>query len=386
VNEQRIPFADAIRLVGELVPAGPTEAVPTESAHGRITAAAVIAQRDCPPFDMAAMDGFAITALDPGATSERQLHVGHPQFAGDPAPPLAATEARPIATGAALPLGANAVLTKEMAQLSGSMLLLSEELAPGLNVRRRGEDARIGEAVLPPGRRIHPAAIGALCAYGVSELEVRCPPKIAVISLGDEIAAVGRASSSDVIDANGPMVSAMFATAGCAVVRQSVADDRAAIAQALRALVDHVDIIVTTGGASVGEHDLARPAIEAIGGIVHFHGVHMRPGKPAIFATHPSGCSLFGLPGNPVAALVAARFFVARAVRARLGLGAEIPLGRPDEAPEDGPSRILKIAYSIAKPALRITVLPGQQSHMGRVPGGGVGLSVAELTGRALTK
>jgi len=292
--------------------------------------------------------------------------VGVAHYAGTAPRPIAAGEARPIATGAAVPPGTGAILTRESATLSGSVLLLSETVRLGLNIRPAGEDARRGDPVLEAGRRIDVAAIGALCAYGITTVRVFCPPRVAIVTVGDELAGSGDADAGHVLDADGPMIAALLSQAGCAIVsHRIVPDDRAGLASTFAALIeDGADLIVSTGGASVGERDFLRRAVEDLGATIRFHGVHMRPGKPALFATHDSGCAIFGLPGNPVAALVAARFFIGRSLRGWFGLGDEPALCTLDEALETGPTRVLKARYPVEAGPRGIEILPGQQSHI----------------------
>lgn len=367
----RLGFVEAFAAISaRVLPLG-CEAVASHAASGRILAERVFAQRDHPPFDMAAMDGFAVAREDAGGSGERRLRLGAPQFAGDRAEPLACGAARPIYTGAEIPPGAAAVLVQERARIAGASLLLAEPLADNLNIRSRGEDARCGECIAPAGLRVNPAIVGALCSFGIAEVRVRRMPRVALVTTGAELAPVGTAAGGAVIDANGPMIAALLAEAGCLLTeRHHVADDEADLRACLAGCrASGVDIIVTTGGASVGARDLVRGAVEASGGAVHFHGVHMRPGKPVLFASHAAGPLVFGLPGNPAAALVAARFFLLHAVRGLQGREAEAPLTllpvskAGDGWSESGPTRVLKARMSGYGADARVEVLPGQQSH-----------------------
>lgn len=369
VKPRRIAFEDALQCIRANIGAGPCEVVPTTMANRRILAQPVLAQRDCPPFDMSAMDGYAIPEGMIAGPKERSLSIGKPQFAGEPTRPLAPNEARPIYTGAAVPSATGAILIQEYAAIAGPNLILSETLAPGSNIRRAGEDARAGETVLDATIKLNPATIGTLCAYGVAQVTVRARPRIVMLVLGDELADPQNVTADQIIDTNGPMVAAMLEDAGCTIIqRLRVNDDEQAIRTALDTVIDEgtADMILSTGGASAGAKDLLRPAIEAIGAAIHFHGVHMRPGKPVLFATAPGGIPIFGLPGNPVAALVGARFFVMAAIRAWYAMPPEPATTQWPDTVETGPTRVLKAHTRQGHSARDVCVLPGQQSHMMR--------------------
>lgn len=371
MSNPRISFADALVCVHETVSEGPIDTVPTVSANGRILARPVVANRDCPPFDMSAMDGYAICQSVIATPGQRYLEIGSPQFAGDPVRPLAKNEARPIYTGAAVPSGTGAILVQERATVAGSKLLLSETLVSGANIRRCGEDALAAETVLAQPVKLNPALIGTLCAYAVPQVSVRTRPRVAMLVLGDELADTQDVTTEQIVDANGPMVASMLEDCGCVISRRlRVRDDEREISAALSTIMNGAertaDMILLTGGASVGVKDLVRPAIKALDATVHFHGVQMRPGKPFLFATASNGVPIFGLPGNPVAALVSARFFVMAAVRSWYGMPPEPATMLWPEKIETGPTRVLKTHSTQDKSALNVCVLPGQQSHMMR--------------------
>lgn len=368
MSDTRIGFAPAIKLIMENLQAGPVETVATHEANGRLLARDVSARRAFPPFDMSAMDGYAIEESQIAGHGERRLRIGEPLFAGDPVRLLSSGEAMPIFTGAAVPRNAGAVLIKERATCARDALILNENLDHGANIRRAGEDARAGEMVLAAGARINPAVIGGLSCYGIGALQVRVRPKIAVLVLGDELTSVETPEARCIIDANGPMVAASLVDAGCTVIRRkTIPDDTGAICDALLdAISIGADMVITTGGASVGARDYVRHAVERIGAKVHFHGVHMRPGKPVLFAQSGAGVPIFGLPGNPVSALVGTRFFVMAALRAFYELSPELPEMILADECEPGPTRLLKAARAGLGAHLNLSVLPGQQSHMMR--------------------
>ena len=365
MTRQRIAFVDALATIRRTIPLGPCERILTAMANGRVLAQAAVAQRDCPPFAMSAMDGYAIGETMISMPGERRLSIGRAQFAGEPMRPLALDEARPIYTGAAVPVGTGAVLVQEHARVTADELLLSETLLAGANIRHAGEDARAGETVLAAPTRLNPAMIGALSAYGIAEVNVRRQRRVAILVLGNELADSGSAAPDQVIDANGPMVCALVADAGSMITPPvRVPDEERAISAALAAALDAgAEMIVSTGGASVGARDLLRPALETAGAEIGFHGVHLRPGKPVLFATIGKGVPIFGLPGNPAAALVGARFFIMGALRAWYGLPPELATKIWPDRRQCGPTRVLKACVRPDAPNGEPSVLPGQQSH-----------------------
>lgn len=361
----RPSLTSALDMIAAHTPILGTETIPIRASAGRCLATPVHAGRDYPVSDVSAMDGYAIFAADIMGTSTRMLALAPPHFAGAPRPTLSAGTACPIATGAVMPMGSGAVLVKEHALIDGDRISLSETLPNGMNIRRAAEDASAGEEVLAAGNMLHAATIGALCAYGVSHVHVRRRPAVALLVSGDELKAVGEAGPHDIVDANGPMVSTLLERAGAEVrISDIQADDLSALIRALRAqIAGPVDMIVCTGGVSAGERDLLGAALDKVGAIRHFHGVAMRPGKPVLFATLPDGRPVIALPGNPVAALVGARFFVMRSLRAMLGLRAECPL-RTAEPIEQGVTRVHSARRDAAHVMpLGATILPHQQSH-----------------------
>ncbi|WEK00872.1 MAG: molybdopterin molybdotransferase MoeA [Candidatus Sphingomonas phytovorans] len=371
----RPTFDEARALVAALAPRPRLMKVPLADALGRMTAADIRAARDHPAFDASAMDGFAFAARDvSGATADCPvtLPVGGESRAGGALPSISEGAACVISTGAMMPPEYDTVIATERAsvtELAGRMSLRFD--APetaGRNVRRRGEDVRAGELVLPIGSAISPETIGALGCFGLVDLPVWAQPRVAIIPTGDEL--VGHGTPSGIADSNGPMIAAATAALGLPVTRSApVADCPRSIENALRAALTpgSADIIISTGGVSVGNHDHVSATLRAMGATVHFHGARMRPGKPILFATFENGPMFFGLPGNPVAALVGFRFFVSAAIRAMAGR----PLEKGQSVPADLPTRpgttlLLKARQSAADGGQSIEILPDQRSHMMR--------------------
>ncbi|WP_182914094.1 molybdopterin molybdotransferase MoeA [Sphingobium terrigena] len=246
------------------------------------------------------------------------------------------------------------------------MLHLAEPIERGRNIRLRGEDGFVGDIIVKAGDIIRPAAIGALISLGVEEVEVKQRPRFALLPTGDELQD-NCGESARVYDANGPMIAASLRYAGIdGSLLPPAPDDEDFLRNHVAELVaiEEADIVVTTGGISAGSRDIIPRLIEEQGGSIHFHGIAMRPGKPVLFATLADGRPFFGLPGNPVAALVGSRFFVQHAVRMMLGLDEEIgetvePIGnvRPGITTF---SKIFRSNGYSGQDAIKI--LPGQQS------------------------
>src|SRR3954451_17310119 len=307
---------DAITRVLERVEPLPSEDVPVRDALGRILAEDARAAVDLPPFPNSAMDGFAVRAADTPA----RLPVVARIAAGRPADrPLAPGEAMGIATGGVVPEGADAVIPIEYVVDHDNEVEISEAVAAGANVRPRGGDVAAGDAVVPRGARLGAAQLGALAAAGVVDVACGRRPHVVVLTTGTELRRPGEAlGPGEVYEATGLLLSAALAAAGAAVEElASVEDDdeahRRAIGRGLEA-----DVLVTSGGVSVGPHDLVR-RIEADLGVEEvFWGVAVKPGKPVSFGVR-GGRLAFGLPGNPVSALVGCELFVRPAVLALQG-------------------------------------------------------------------
>ena len=303
------------------------ETVATGDAFGRYLATPLQARRTQPPADLSAMDGYALG----DANSHGPWRIIGESAAGHPFHErVAAGEAVRISTGAILPEGAQTVLLQEDATREGATLTLSGD-APvqGRHIRRAGFDFREGQALLDAGTIVTPAVLALAIAAGHATLPVRRKPRIVVIDSGDELAADPTQCADHQIPAsNGPMLEAMLADLPCVVTRIGpVADDLAALAAALDG-ARGADLIVTSGGASVGDHDLVRPALEAWGAEIAFWRVAMKPGKPLMVARRNTGDSeqlILGLPGNPVSSYVTAFLFLLPLVRTLLGAAQALP-------------------------------------------------------------
>jgi molybdopterin molybdotransferase len=301
-----------------------TQTLTTDRALGRYLAEPLRAVRTQPAADLSAMDGYAMRADDVAGpwTVVGESAAGHP-FKRD----LAPGQAIRISTGAHMPPGECVILLQENATRQGDALGLNGEGEPGArHIRRAGFDFRIGDEVLPAGTRIGPAQLALAIAAGHAELPVHALPRLAVLDSGDELASDPAACGGEQIPAsNGAMLAAMAQPFARSVVRLGpVPDSLDAMLAALDQAAD-AEVIVTSGGASVGDHDLVRPALEQWGATIDFWRVAMRPGKPLLVARRGRQC-VIGLPGNPVSSYVTAFLFLLPLLRA-LG-GALLPLPR----------------------------------------------------------
>lgn len=330
---------DAVALVLALARPASAERIPASQAVGRRLAAPVTAPFDVWPFPRAAMDGYALRSCDTAGAAPHSpavLRVAGAAYAGGgPAIRVEAGQAVRIATGAALPQGADAVVPFEAVEedeapdrdggargeaAAGRRVRLTRPVAPGANVFPAGEDAAAGEAVLGRGHVVGPASLGLLAAMGVGEVDVFARPRAAVLAVGDELVAAGRGAPPPgrVYDANTPALAAALEELGARVTALGVVpDDPARLEAALRAGLEY-DVLVVSGGASVGDRDFTVAALARAGARVRFTRLHLKPGKTAAFA-HTESCLAFALPGNPGAAMTVFWLLAAPAVRAMAG-------------------------------------------------------------------
>ena len=305
----------------------PIEVVPLRQAAGRWSAADVVALRTQPTTDLSAMDGYAVRFDD---LAGPLTVIGESAAGRSFALPLAAGQAIRIFTGAAMPSGADSVLVQEEAVRDGDTVRLSGEgPVRGGNVRRKGLDFGAGETLVATGERLTPARIALAAIAGHGTLAVRRRLRIAVMASGDELVAPGAALTKDALpESNGVMLAALLADLPVEVINLGILPDRLDAIVAAFAQVD-ADILVTTGGASVGDHDLIRPALQAAGGTLDFWRIALRPGKPML-AGRLRDTVVLGIPGNPVSAFVTATIFL-RPLVAHLA-GAADPLPSPRHA------------------------------------------------------
>lgn len=311
------------RLLADAAPL-PPETVPLGAARNRWLAEPVAARLTQPPFAAAAMDGYAIRWADRAGpwTPIGEAAAGR-GFDGTVAPGQAVR----IFTGAPMPRGADTVVTQEDVAADGAAVRLTGDGPPrrAAHVRAAGQDFKAGAVLAPEGVRVTPARIGLFAAAGLGAVAVRRRPRAALIATGDELVPPGtRPGRGQIVSANGVMLAALLAGAEAEVEDHGIVPDtQAALETALRAAAT-ADLIVTIGGASVGDHDLVRPALKALDAEIDFWRVAMRPGKPML-AGRMGDARVIGLPGNPVSAFVTATLFVLPLLRRLAGAASVEP-------------------------------------------------------------
>jgi molybdopterin molybdotransferase len=362
-----LSIEEAQRLIlGRVRPLG-AERVRLEEAASRVLAEDATAVVDLPPFPSSAMDGFAVRSADtPGA-----LPVGARIAAGRPAPrELRSGEAMGIATGGVVPDGADAVIPFEYVVEHDNTIEIPEQVAAGDNVRPRGGDLRAGETVVGRGTTLGAAQIGAVAAAGVAEVACAARPRASIVTTGTELRSPGeQLGPGEVYEANGLILATQLRSAGAIPERLAVvADDedvhREALARGLES-----DVLVTSGGVSVGPHDLVRRIEAELGVEEVFWRVAVKPGKPVSFGVR--GATLaFGLPGNPVSSLVGFELFVRPAVLALQGHATPLPRFEPGRLAaaakqNAGRDQLVRARTRAADDgAVLLEPLAGQESHM----------------------
>ena len=360
-----LPVEDAqarlLALRGPLLP----EKISFSECFGRYTSDDILAQRDQPAAPLSAMDGYAIRFDDlPGPWTV----IGESAAGAAPNRTVNAGEAMRIFTGAIVPDGADTVIVQEDIAADGTTLTLTGNgpATRDRHIRARATDFAAGDCLLPAGTRLTPGAIAAAAMSGADQLTVGRRPRVAILATGDELVQAGRAlTAGQIPDSNSPMLSAMLAGEPAVVsLPHHVRDDRAILTKLLKDLARRHDVIVTVGGASVGDHDHVRGALQDAGGTIDFWKIAMRPGKPLIAGTI-GDAALLGLPGNPSSAFVTATLFLLPLVRHLAG--ARNPLPAIHQAPlatalDSGGGRrdYLRARLEIG----RLTPLIGQDSGM----------------------
>ena len=322
-------YDDAVKLVmGTAAPITRTERVALVDAGGRVVAADVVAAIDVPPFDRAAMDGYAVVAEDTfgaGTHAPKTLRCVDRVFTGQvPARGISTGECIEIATGAPMPAGADAVVMVEETERAGENINMLTPVYPRQNVGRRAADIAIGSVVVSAGQVLNPSRIGALAALGTRDVEVFARPTIAILSTGNEIAEPGQPlGPGQIYDINRFTLETIIRQhGGLGVPLPIAADSVEDLSDALDAASGH-DVVVFSGGSSVGERDLILDVLKAHGQ-VHFHGIAVKPGKPTVFGAI-DGKPVFGMPGYPTSCLSNAYLLLVPFLRAV----ARLPEWRP---------------------------------------------------------
>lgn len=344
----------------------PHEPVAVADAVGRVLGEPAVARVDLPPFASSAMDGFAVRAADaPG-----ELPIAYRIAAGLPAPgALPAGTAAGIATGGAVPAAADAVVPVERVDDRGATVVIADPVAEGEHIRPQGGDVRVGATIAEPGSRLRAAQIGSLAAVGIDRVACATRPRVTVIATGSELRAPGSTlGPGQIYESNRAMIAAVLAQAGAEVeVLPVVMDDRAAHRDAIGRGLE-ADVLVTSGGVSMGDLDLVRLTEAELGVEEIFWGVAIKPGKPLSFGVRGETL-VFGLPGNPVSSLVGALLFVTPALLARQSATRPLPsyaVGTASTSLRRNPHRdeFVRAVRSHDADATSLTPIRGQESHM----------------------
>jgi len=324
-----IPHKEALRITWSVASRRrtPVENISLEDSLGRVLQCPVVSREDHPPFDRAAMDGFALRVADIEQGSPLRIigesRAGTP-FAGSVGP----GEAIVISTGAVVPPGADAVLPVEVARSADNLLWPLETLSVGRHIAPRGEDCPAGHLIALPGKVIDPMLLASLAAEGMTRVPVRRVPTVALLATGDEVVPYTDTPPPGCIrNHSTPALKALLGAAGLPLAMyRHVADNDTAVREALEEALACADILLITGGVSMGGHDLMPGMLRDMGMRSHFHHVKQKPGKPLLLGTMGS-TMVFGLPGNPVSSLVMFSLFVAPAARIMQELPLELPGG-----------------------------------------------------------
>lgn len=342
----------------------PAETVPIGESLGRVLAEDVAAVRDQPPFAASAMDGYAVWSADGAATLTvvGESAAGH-GYAGT----LQPGQAVRIFTGAAVPAGADAVVVQEDVRRDGDQVTVPAAKA-GANVRPAGGDFRAGQALLAVGQRVDPWRVSLAASAGRADIQVARRPRVAILSTGEEIVeAPATPAPFQIYDSGSPALAALVARWGGAPSRtKPVRDDLEAVIAALSSA--DADLIVTVGGASVGDHDLVRAGAEALGLSLKVASVAVRPGKPTFFGVLADGRRLLGLPGNPASAFVCAELFLKPILSKMQGASTELPMIQArlaEPLPANGPrEHWMRARLQASDGTVRVTPYRDQDSSL----------------------
>jgi molybdopterin molybdotransferase len=318
-----ISVAEAIKIVRERTPTLPAERVALPDALGRVLAQDIIADTDLPPFDRSQMDGYAIRADDLKTAPARLRIVGESAAGKGWHREMHAGEAVRIMTGAPVPDGADSVqqveLTRELD--NGDAVEILESVEFGKSIVKQGSEIKANEIVLRPGTTINPAMMAALASFGYAEVAVGRRPRIAVMATGSELVAVTQKPARDQIrDSNNYSIAAYAQLAGAIVEPLPLTgDETPALKRLITEAAERSDLVVTSGGVSMGVYDFTKTALKELGAETFFERVALRPGKPTVFARLPNGTLVFGLPGNPVSVSVTFNLFTRTSLLAMQG-------------------------------------------------------------------
>jgi molybdopterin molybdotransferase len=362
-----LPPDEARALLLDRLSALPAETLALTSAlTGRVVAADVRAAHDLPPFDNSAMDGYAVRAAD----AAEDLPVVGQSFAGDDPARLEPHTAMTIATGAPLPPGADTVVPVEQARVQGDRVSFEGPVALGDHVRPRGTDVPAGAVVIAAGSTLRPLALAAIATSGVAELHCHRPPRVCVVVTGDELVAPGKPLlNGQIHESNSILIAARCEQAGALVVSvERVRDDAAATREALADALESADVVVTSGGVSVGTRDHVKPALAALGVEQLFWRLAVQPGRPTWCGLR-DGRVVVGLPGNPLSVLIGLELLLLPALRRLAG------------AADPGPASFrLPLTSALRRDPQRLRVRPVRLTADGAEP---LGADLSHQLGRA---
>ena len=319
-----ISVAEAIQIVRQQTRPLPSERVKIEDALYRVLAEEIVADSDLPPFDRSQMDGYAVRAEDTTNAPVRLRIVGESAAGKGWHNQLKEGEAVRIMTGAPVPEGANSVQQVELTHelKDGTVVELLESVEPGRSIVKRAAEITSGETVLQSGATINAAMVAVLAAFGYAEVAVGQRPRVGVLATGSELVDVHEKPGQDQIrDSNNYSIAAYAQLTGAVVQRLPLAsDDTSVLKNQLAGATETCDLIVTSGGVSMGVYDLTKSALKELDAEIFFERVALRPGKPTVFARLPNGTLVFGLPGNPVSVSVTFNVFARTALLAMQGV------------------------------------------------------------------
>jgi len=315
-----IPINQAIQIILQQTNALGDEDVPLSQSLNRVLAEDVVADTDLPPFDRAQMDGYAVRAADVAAAPARLQIVGESAAGAGWHHEMKAGEAVRIMTGAPVPKGADAVQQVELTKETDAEVEILEPVALGRSIVTRGSEINSGQTVLRAGERINAGMIATLASFGYSQIKVGRRPRVAVMATGSELVDVDQKPARDQIrDSNNYTIEAYATQANATVERLPlVGDETNTLKQKIREAAERSDVLVTSGGVSMGVYDFTKAALKELGAEIFFERVALRPGKPIVFARIGKEL-VFGLPGNPVSVAVTFNLFVRPALLAMQG-------------------------------------------------------------------
>ena len=329
-----ISVAEAIQIVRQHTPTLPSEQAKLQQALGRILAQNIVADTDLPPFDRAQMDGYAVRSEDVKSAPVTLRIAGESAAGKGWHHQLQEGQAVRIMTGAPVPAGADSVQQVELTHelRDGTVVELLEPVAPGRSVVKRGEEIRAGETVLTAGTTISATMMPVLAAFGYAQVEVFRRPRVAVLATGTELVPVDQQPGQDQIrDSNNYSIASYAELAGAVVQRLPLTGDETDLLKhQISAAGEHCDMVVTSGGVSMGVYDVTKSALAELNAEIFFERIALRPGKPTVFARLPNGALVFGLPGNPVSVSVTFNLFARTALLAMQG--APEPVLKPETA------------------------------------------------------